>query len=235
MTLLCLHRVWSHHSWALFLPLHVIPQDSHQLAAAFEMLLIDQACVWSSLSTWTHLLLTFATGVNTQAPWGIKPILSEMNKGEISSPQSPTKRRKSSLRRLMRVGRALPAMSPPISVKEKLSQKKAFCFSVDSWEMVMFGIVLGIGGRGGTVHTPSTLCLVLFLFLESMAANDCAWEIEGPMQACLFLRDIHWATDVNVQKQSEFYGLGGRGGGAFFNEDKLQFEEAARITSCFKY
>lgn len=49
-----------------------------------------------------------------------------------------------------------------------------------------------------------------------MAANDCAWEIEGPIQACLFLCEIHWATDVNVQKQSEFYGLGGWGGGSFF-------------------
>lgn len=57
-----------------------------------------------------------------------------------------------------------------------------------------------------------------------MAANECAWEIDGPMQACLFLCDIHGATDVNVQKQAEFDGLGGSGGrgmAAFFNEDKL--------------
>lgn len=58
------------------------------------------------------------------------------------------KSRKSSLRRLMCVGRALPAMSPQVSVKEKSSQKKAFCYSVDYWEMVMFGIVLVIGGGG---------------------------------------------------------------------------------------
>lgn len=104
-----------------------------------------QACVWSSLSTWTRLLLTFATGVSTQAPWGTKPILSDIIEGRYRPPQLPRKRRKSSLRGLMSAGRALPAMSPSISVKGKLAQKKAFCCSVDHWEMVGFGIIWALG------------------------------------------------------------------------------------------
>lgn len=90
------------------------------------------------------------------------------------------------------------------------------------------GIILGIGGH---CHTPFKFCL-LFLFLESKAANDCALGDWGSSESLFLSYVTHTGPLIPMsQNRQNWVGIGG----SFFQWGQVEIGEKTRRTLHFRH